>query len=302
MALLEYGASTATVKQGFAPDQISWLSTDFFFQDEKPLLLRASTIVSTDLEGDRPSVLVPWIDTDDDIPFVAEGEEIDISDLGTSQTEVRTGKLAKMVVMSRELARQDSVPDQYLKTANHSMITAANTFFLNHKEDPAQPNFSVGLLEDPKVIPISLPKITTNFDPLAQAIATSQLAGGRPDLLVINPATWAALQTIKTADSSSTPILGLGTDEVERRLMGLEVRTDQAMPINKILVIDPSSIVGVCGPIEAASDASRYFERDSVAVRTVWRIGWKVMHTQRNVTVDVAIPATEDDLPGNEEG
>ena len=293
--------TTGTVTSGWAPDVVSRIDVRDFFADREPLIMRGATVVNASVEGDRPSVLVPWIDSDANVPFIPEGTEIPPEEPAFAQTEIRTGKLSKLLILSNELVGQESVSEQYLRAASRALALASNRAFLLNEPDNNHPNFSVGLLHDENVLQITEPFMGANFDLLQTAIGLSESEGGMPDLLVMNPYTWSVLQQLKTGEGSNQPLLGLGTEATERRLAGLEVRTEPSMPDGKLLVIDPTSTAAVIGPVVGASDTSRYFEKDSRAIRTTWRQGWKVMHPTRNIllTVDPTIMGGAD--PSNKE-
>src|SRR5690625_2316447 len=94
------------------------------------------------------------------------------------------------------------------------------------------------------------------------------------------------------ADSAVT-LLGSGVEASERRLLGLPVIVDNAVPSNTIVALDQTAVVSAVGPVLLATSTDAYFSQDSVGVRCTWRLGQNLVHPDRVATLTVADPAGE---------
>ena len=85
-------------------------------------------------------------------------------------------------------------------------------------------------------------------------------------------------------------MLGAGTNEVEKRLLGIPVLTTNAVPRGELLVVDKNAIVSAVGDVKVATSADYYFNSDSIALRVTWRFGANLIHPDRvaRLTVDDA--------------
>lgn len=250
------------------------------------IILRAATVVTEELEGDSPVARVAWIN-DDEADFIAEGAEIPEADPALAEVTVSTGKVSQLVRISREQWRQantagllsDSVARAVTKAGNRAFISQAAPA-AGEVTPPAGILNAVGLIDGGE--------ITTDLDPLADALAVLEDNGATPRMILASPTSFAAIRKLKTATGANTTLLGSGVEDQVKRLLGLEVITSPAVPAGKLIVVDPAAIVAAVGQVQVASSEHTYFTSDSIALRATWRIGWKVMHPDRIATIDIA--------------
>lgn len=251
------------------------------------LILRASTVVSTTLEGDEPVVRVPWV-KDDEAEFVAEGAQIEQAVPETSAVAVGTAKVSQLLVVSNEAWHHTETAKLLQGSTSRAVVKKADDAFLTHTAGGSAPMLT-GITNTDGIIEGG--DIETDLDALADAVAQIEANGGQPSLIVANPLAWGALRNLKTGTGSNATLLGSGTEDQGKRLLGIDVVTNAAVPAGKMVVIDPTATVAACGPIKVASSEHAYFAFDSVGLRVTWRIGWGVQHPDRIATVGVTPPA-----------
>lgn len=254
------------------------------------LVFKGSTVVTTELEGDAPVARIPWVD-DASASFVAEGDPIEESDPTLAEVVVPTAKVSQLIRVSREQWTQDSTAGLLSTSAARAVTRAANTAFISQAA-PVSPQITpptgIGLV--PGII--TGDTITDNLDPLANLIAQIEANGGQPAIIFADPLAWGGLRTLKLADSSNAALLGAGTEDQAKRLLGVEVVTSPAVPVGKLLVVDPLAVASAVGNIQVATSEHAYFAADSIGLRVTWRLGWAVQHANRIGVVSVALPSS----------
>lgn len=148
-------------------------------------------------------------------------------------------------------------------------------------------------------------QITDSLDPLADLIGGIEAASGTPSIIIANPRAWSQLRKLKTAEGSHTALLGAGTSDAEKRLLGVEVVTSPAVTPGELLVIDRSAVAAAVGPVRVANSEHAAFHTDGTALRVTWRIGWSVVRPERLGKLSVygvAAPPVEDDDEGTDSG
>ena len=268
--------TTVTSPTAWSPDVQAFLAGDVVAD---ALINKAATVVTQQLEGDSPVARIPWVD-DAAAEFVAEGAEIVESVPALAEITVATAKIAQLIPISREQFHQNGTSGLLSTSVKRAIIKRANQAFLSQakpENDAITP--PEGIITQAGVI--SEDTITTNLDPLAEVVGTIEEFGGTPSLIVAAPGAWATLRTIKTETGAATSLLGAGTSDAEKRLLGIPVVTSPAVPAGKLLVIDPSAIAAAVGNVMIAQSEHLYFANDSIALRATWRIGWKVAHKNR---------------------
>lgn len=249
------------------------------------LILRASTVVTTGLDGDAPVARIAWVE-DDEAQFVPEGAEIPEAAPSLSEVVLSTAKVAQLLAVSREQYHQASTAQTLSQSVGRAVRNAGDRAFLNAPA-PTGGNIAPQGILTAAGSEFETP-LVDNLDVLAEAIGLIETVGGTPSIILTNPTTWAALRTLKTATGANTALLGAGVEDQVKRLLGIEVATTQHMPAGKLAVIDRGAIASAVGPVQVATSEHRYFESDSVGLRCTWRVGWKVMRPERISIVTVA--------------
>lgn len=276
--------TTPNTPESFSPDLHVFNPADAV---PDALILRASTVVTTQLEGDAPVARIPWVN-DADAQFVEEGAFIEPSSPTPDEITVTTGKIAQIVAVSREQWHQQSTAGLLSNSVTRAVTKAGNNAFIAQPTGSGYPPIT-GISETAGIIEGD--PITASLDPLADVIAEIENNGGTPSLIVANPLAFGALRNLKTGDGANTSLLGAGTNDAERKLLGIEVVTSPAVPEGELLVIDSTAIASAVGPVQIAQSEHAHFAYDSIAVRVTWRIGWAVQHTDRIGKVTVTVPA-----------
>lgn len=274
---------TTNTPEAFSPDQVVIPAAEAV---PEALILRASTVVTRTLDGDAPVARIPWVD-DADAQFVAEGDFMEAATPETSEVIVGTAKISQLLRVSREQWHTNPA-GQLLSTSTTRAITRkANEAFL--AQATGGPVSLTGIVNTEGII--TGDPITANLDPLADAVAQIENNNGTPGIIIANPLAWGALRNLKTAGEANTSLLGAGTNDTDKRLLGVEVVTSAAVPEGQLIVVDPNAIASAVGPFEVFQSEHQYFEYDSIAIRATWRIGWAVQHADRIAVVNVGTEA-----------
>ena len=266
--------------QAFAPDDVI----------PDALILQASTI-SGEIDGDAPVVRVAYVD-DADADFVDEGADIDESDPDLSEVDVATKKVAQLIKVSREQYNQRGTAGLLSASARRAIIKKGNAAFVAQVA-PTPPNVAppAGLINITGVLD-DFDEITANLDPLSDAVTAIEENDGSPSLIIAAPSSWGALRKLKTADDENTSLLGAGTTDAPKALLGLPVLTTPAVPAGTLLVIDKLAIPSAVGQVLVATSEHAYFKSDSIALRVTWRIGWNAVHPDRLAVLTVDLGGT----------
>lgn len=268
--------STTTTATAWSPDVTAYTATDVV---PDALILQTSTVVGN-VEGDSPAVRVPWVDADDTVGFVDEGAPIPENASAYSETVVRTGKVATIGQFSREQLAQPNAATLVVNALSRSVVNKANAAYLGNAADPT------GLLHLPGITDGGT--LGDDLDPLADAVLGIEGEGGKATHLIAHPSAWGALAKMKGGTGSAVPLLGAGTEETERRVLGVPVLVTSAAPADTLLVVDSTAIVSAVGQVQLARSEDAYFGSDSVGIRVTLRLGWAAMRPERIVKVSTA--------------
>lgn len=253
------------------------------------LVLSTSTPAAF-VEGDAPSVRVPFVAEDPEAGFVPEGENIDEVEPRLSEMVVNTNKIAVLHALSREAYRHEGVEQLLTDSVKRAVVNKADAAYLTSDATPT------GLINTPGVVAGG--NITTNLDPLIDSIATISANGGTPSHILASPTAWAYIQKLKTGNGLNTPIVGNVVDSTEPRLAGLPIVVNNHVPANQIVVIDRSQIVSAVGPLEVATSDQAAFTRDGIVIRVTMRFGFGVLRADRLAIIAVGKAKNAAVLPG----
>lgn len=265
--------------KGLFPDQT------FMPEDVVPeALIHRLTTPTVMIEGDEPSVRVPYITDEPNAAFTNEDTEIPESDIGFSEVLIKTRKLAILHRSSREAVTYPDAAAGVAKAMGSAIIGAANDALLHNAADPT------GLLNTADIHDGGT-MAAGDLDVLSDAITAVEAMGGTVDAIVMDPLSWGQLRKLKTTTGSAQLLLGNPADQTERRLFGVEVIVSANMPEGSVLVIDSKNVLSSSGPITLTQSGDFYFDRDAIAYRVTWRFGWTVVHPDRLAKVSVTLPA-----------
>ncbi len=263
-------AFTATTTNSAA----AWRPDLFVFEPADALpeaAILEHTTVAGRVEGDAVSTRVAYV-ADDTAEFVAEGAEIDEGEPGLNEAQVWTSKIAQLVRLSREQYSQAGTDTELARSVARAMTAKADNAFLAQAA-PTSPAVApvAGLLNVAGLS--SQTAVGGSLDKLIDLEAAVRAAGANPTAWIMSPDSWAILRKMKTGTDYNSTLLGAGTDNAEPRLLSIPVFVNAQMPTKRGLLVDKAAIISAVGPLEIATDSSRYFSSDSIAVRATWRTG-----------------------------
>ncbi|GAB3603296.1 hypothetical protein GCM10027586_06280 [Kineococcus gypseus] len=231
---------------------------------------------------------VPLVTDDPTAAWVAEGQDIPVSDADLDELTITPRKVAGLTIISRELA-DDSSP------------AAAAVVGEGLARDIARRVDQAWFAALPAPAPSGLAALSgiqtvtatggfTNLDAFAEAVSKAEQVGAQVTSFVTHPSTALALAKIKTADGSPVPLLGQDpTAAGQRRILGVELRTSPAVAAGTVWGYDRSRVWTVLrDDVTLDVDRSRYFESDRVAIRATMRVGFAFGHPQSVVKVVTA--------------
>jgi HK97 family phage major capsid protein len=275
---------------GWAPSVQGFVPTEVV---PTALLIQATTKAGQ-IEGDGPTVVVPWV-RDDTASWVPEGATIPDAPNNLAETVIKTGKVATLLRVSREQWMQEQAAGLLSTAASKAIQRAADAALLNAYADPdTLPDDAkgpAGILDGPSGITEG-GTVDDTLDALVDLIAEIEAAGGTPSHIVMHPSAWAALRRIKVAADRADSLLGAGVIDTPRMLLDVPVLTSPMMTEGAGLVIDKSAIASAYGEVQVATSEDAFFAADAIGLRVTWRIGWRVMRPERLglFTVDTTTP------------
>ncbi len=272
---MSFTATTVNSPAAWRPDQ-------FTFQPEDVLpdasILVASSVVGH-IEGDQPAMRVAYV-VDDNAEFVDEGDTLDESEPALNEAVVYTKKIAQLVRLTNEQYRQNMTPEKLAASVARALTRKANLAFLAQTA-PVGPAVApaTGIINWAGVV--SATGGLTNLDGLVDLEATVRANLAQPGLWLMAPDTWAGLRKLKTGSSYNSTLLGAGTEDAEKMLLGIPVRIVAEMPSKAGVLVDPTAIVSAISPVLIATSDQTYFTSDSVGIRATWRTGHSVVRPDR---------------------
>ncbi|WP_428339987.1 phage major capsid protein [Mycobacterium sp.] len=271
--------TTPNSPKAWAPDLTAFVPADVV---PDALILNTANVVGQ-IEGDEPAIRVPYVADDGVVGFVAEGAEIPDANQEFDEAVVLTGKVAALGKYSFETLAQPEAARMVVDSLSRSVVTKANAAYLGSLAADPGPT---GLLNTPGIT--NGGAVADDLDPLIDAIAGIEDAGGTATHIIASPAAWASLSKLKRAADSNESLVGAGVVAATRALLGLPVLVTPAMPVGSLLVSDESAIIGAQSPVRLARSEDAYFSSDAIGVRVTWRLGWTVMHAARVAKLTIA--------------
>lgn len=269
--------TTTTAAKAWAPDQVAMFSPDDMLTDA--LILQTGTHVGN-VEGDEPRVIAPYVATDPEAGFVAEGTEIEIADLTMSEVTISTDKIGVITATSRELIYQPGAAERIALSLRRSVTQKADTAFMANATDPT------GLLEIAGIDTAGT--LEGNLFAAYDAVAAIEADGGQATHLLVNPIDWAKLSKVPTGEGSNQSLLANVTDPATRSLAGVPVIVHSAVTEGTALMLDKHEVLTAYGELQLARSDDVFFTSDSVGIRATWRIGWTVVRPTRLQKLTVA--------------
>jgi HK97 family phage major capsid protein len=276
--------TTVTSDKAWSPDLHTFAPSDVI---PDALVLLTSNVAGS-IEGDEPAVRVAYVD-DDAAEFVAEGAPIPESDPELAETLVHTGKVSQLIRLSREQWSQAGAANLLSESVRRAVVKRANEAYISQAA-PTAPAVTppAGLLNIAGTIDGGA--IAGDLDALADAFAAIEGNGGTATHIVASPSAFGYLRKFKTGTGAATSLLGAGTADMARRLLGVPVLTSAAVPAGGLLVIDRLAVVSAVGTVQVATSEHLYFDSDSIALRCTWRFGANLVRPDRVAKLTVTDP------------
>lgn len=261
--------TTPTSPAAWRPDITAYLPGDVI----PNALILTHAVLAGSIEGDEPSVRVPFVADDGTVGIVAEGAAIPDAAQAFDEVVIQTDKVAALGKYSYETLAQPNAAKLVTDSLQRSVTRKANALFLGNTANPT------GLLHVSGVTNAGI--VTNDLDTIVDAIAGIEAAGGTATNIVASPSAWAEVSKLKTGTDSNLSIVGAGTESATRSLLSVPVTVSPEMPDGGLLVLDRNSIVAAVSQVRVARSEDAFFANDVVAIRVTFRLGWGVMHPDR---------------------
>lgn len=266
--------TTTGSAEAWRPNVISEFDPDDMLKEA--LIVTAATRAGT-VEGDEPSLLVPYVSTDPAAGFVAEGELIPLADVGASQIVVTTDKVAVVTRVSHELTSHPKAAERIAKSLRRSITAKADAAFITNASDPTGLLAIAGINTAGDLGGATDPNLFAAYD----AVAAIEDDGGQATHLLVNPLDWAELCKLPEGTGSNKSLLADVHNAATRSLAGVPVIVHSAITAGTALMLDKSEVVAAYGQLLLARSDDAFFQNDAVAIRATWRIGWNIVRPNR---------------------
>nr|WP_120491781.1 phage major capsid protein [Corynebacterium lactis] len=274
------------------------------------LVNKVGTLLGSDDLSDRAKLKVPYVDELETLNWVAEGEEIQETKTNLKQLEVPSRKLATLKTVSNEAATnsQGQVTTDLLVTqSTRSIVAKADAALFGEQESEGG---LVGLSALKGITDAGT--LGTNLDPFVDAVAQIVSEGGTEDMIriICHPKAWAQIAKLKDSSTGNRPLVDAltastpflipntqgvadvsgmvnttGITETVRTLNGVPLFMSPHVAENTILVVDAPNIGVGASPVKFTLSEHAAFSRDSVTMRTTFRLGWNVFKPSRIVKI-----------------
>lgn len=244
-------------------------------------LILTQTNVMDELQGDQPTARIAYVSVDPEAEITAEGSEITAKDPTISELVVGTQKVANLTVLSNEAYRHMNMPDMIGDSLARAVIAKADRLFLGAPTPETGQNANnkvVGLANYKGIVDGG--KLDGTLDAIIDAISSISANGGTPTTIIAGYDAWAYMLKLKGGDKRAliSPDVANST---KPQLFGLPVILTACMPEKTILILDKNEVISSVSRVETATTSDRYFEHDSVGIRTTFRFGFGILHPGR---------------------
>lgn len=268
--------------KGLFPDQQRVL--DF---EGVPDAIATNPLVATQtaaVQGDVPTLYVPFVETDPTADIVAEGAEIAESNGTQNQLAIRTHKIATLLKITNEAAKYTDAANMIELGAMRAMTAKADAVFLNATGSAGTPT---GIAAMDGVTTVTPTKLTDLGAVLEVLSATTDL-GASVTSMAMRYSTWARLCALTASDGR--PLIAPDvTTTAAPMLYSVPVIVNNTVPADTILTFSAKDIVVSVSDIEAEEHED--IRTDSKLLRLTMRLGFGVTHAER--IGKIVLPATK---------
>jgi HK97 family phage major capsid protein len=240
-----------------------------------------ATRVATVVRTASPSYRLPMVAKDPTAAWVAEGEEIPLSDAQFDEEIVEPTKVAGITVVTRELA-EDSSPEA-VETIGRGLARdialKVDAAFFGDLPAPAAAglgSLTTGMPGD--VQALSAGAAFDNLDVFAAAQSAAAEVGAALTSFVANPADALALARLKESEGSNRPLLGSDPTQPTQRLIGgVPLIVSSAVPAGTIWGLPQNAVYVVIredADIVSDDGKGQFFTSDRVAIKATMRVGF----------------------------
>jgi HK97 family phage major capsid protein len=273
--------NTDASRPSWNPDLYASLDADDLVPDA--LIIRTGTYAGS-VEGDAPSVRVPYVSDDGTAAVVAEGGTITPNDSTPAEIVFATDKVSRMIKVSREQLAQSGAAERLARSMARSVIVKADDLYLNNAANPTGLLLTAGLATAGDLGGATDPTVFEAYD----AVGAIENDGGQATHILFNPLDWALLSKLPDETGSARSLLADVHDASRRSLAGVPVIVSNHVTQGAALMLDQSEIITAYGNLLMARSDDFYFDSDSVALRLTWRLGFKVARVARLQRLTVA--------------
>lgn len=253
------------------PDEIRTLLLD-------PVEAASTTAaVSTLIPITSPALRIPKITETPSARWVAEGEEIGLSQARFDELKVIPTKLAGLTAISNELAA-DSSPEAQQQVGQKLAADVAakiDTAYLSIIEGDEAADAQQGLEHQDATELSTAAGWTDGLDVFSEAVFTAEGHGAHLTHWIAHPSDALALVKLKEGSGSNRQLLQPDPTEPGRRIIdGKPLLTDPNVAAGTIWGVDSTqSLLVIRQDAEITISDSVYFSKDSTAVRVIMRVG-----------------------------
>lgn len=266
---------------GWSPDLISTFDADDLVPEA--LIVQTGSFAGT-VEGDAPSVRVPYVPTDASAAVAAEGATIAESTPTLDELVVSTDKVAQLIKVSREQIAQPGAAERIARSMARAVTSQADALYLNNASAPTGLLNTASLATAGDLGGATDPNVFAAYD----AVGAIEDDGGTATHVLINPVDWATLCKLPENTGSAKSLLADVHDASRRSLAGVPVLVSNHVTAGGALMLDRSEIVAAYGQLQLARSDEFYFDSDSVALRLTFRLGWTVARVGRLQLLTIA--------------
>lgn len=245
---------------------------------------QVSTVIPTSSKEFR----VPVVARDPSAAWVAEGEEIPVSDAALGEASATMAKLAGLSIISNEL-RDDSSPEATAAVGAglaRDLSRKLDQAFFGALAAPAP----AGLASLDRVGRVPVAETTLgNTDAFVGAMAGAESQGTFITRFVCSPNTMLNLAMVKKAEGSNEPLLQNDpTKPAQRLVAGVPILTSTAVDDQTIWGLPSDRVyLVVREDAEVEVDGSVFFTSDRSAIRAKMRVGFCFPHEAAIIKIEL---------------
>jgi HK97 family phage major capsid protein len=253
--------STTAAGQGWAPNVVSTIPLDDALPDS--FLVLHTTFAGT-VEGDAPTVRVPFVGADPTASTVAEAATIPLSDVTLDELVISTKKSAVLTKLSNELAAQAGAKERIALSLQRALTKKANA------------DYVASLIEESDGF-VDAGELGNNLDAFVDALADIEANGGEATHIVMNADAWKTISKIKVATGSNQALVAA------REILGIPVALHASA--DAIYVTSKADLGSAYSPLRIMASLDRYMDEDALGYRGTVRFGVKPARPNRHAKI-----------------